>query len=223
MLRVFVFCVKVSRDGKLWEQKSQPRPHSLRITRSLDGVRPASNAVFRLAHRMATHRNYKLRPAECRAESGPGKALNTVMNIRLRLQEFRVRVTTGCQADLLLVTPCWHWPLIGWRHMWCFHERETRHWQSSETSEPLCWRSKLRMSEYNSQVDQKLSKFTSMLSLEMHDMIAVFMVFEQSVIIMNSILSYSYTEQTQLNTTRQPAFIIITIKCCKNSLNVNEM
>ena len=68
------------------------------------------------------------------------------------------------------------------------------------------------MSEYNSQVDQKRSKFTSMLSLEMHDMIAVFMVFEQSVIIMNSILSYSYIEQTQLDTTRQPAFIIITIK-----------
>ena len=89
MLRVFVFCVKVSRDGGLWEQESQPRPHSLRITRSLDGVRPASNAVFRLAHRMATHRNYKLRPAECRAESGPGKALNTVMNIRLRFQRYK--------------------------------------------------------------------------------------------------------------------------------------
>ena len=43
-----------------------------------------------------------------------------------------------------------------------------------------------------------------MLSFRMHDMIAVFMVFEQSVIIMNSILSYSYTEQTQLDTTRQP-------------------
>ena len=61
------------------------------------------------------------------------------------------------------------------------------------------------MLEYNSQVDQKLSKFTNMLSLEMHDMIAVFMVFEQSVIIMNSILSYIYTKQTQLDTTRQPS------------------
>ena len=29
----------------------------------------------------------------------------------------------------------------------------------------------------------------------MHDMIAVFTVFEQSAIIMNSILSYIYTEQ----------------------------
>ena len=161
---------------------------------------------------MATHRNYKLRPAECPAESGPGKALNTVMNIRLRFQRYKSSESEFKQADLLLVTPCWHWWLIGRKHMWCFHERETRHWQSSETSEPLCWRSKLRMSEYNSQVDQKRSKFTSMLSLEMHDMIAVFMVFEQSVIIMNSILSYSYIEQTQLDTTRQPAFIIITIK-----------
>ena len=156
---------------------------------------------------MATHRNYKLRPAECWAESGPGKALNTVMNIRLRFQRYKSSESEfqhGAKAGLLLVRSCWQWRLIGWKHVWCFHWRETRHWQSSETCEPLCWRSKLRMLEYNSQVDQKLSKFTNMLSLEMHDMIAVFMVFEQSVIIMNSILSYIYTEQTQLDTTRQP-------------------
>ena len=45
----------------------------------------------------------------------------------------------------------------------------------------------------------------------MQDMIAVFMVFEQSVIIMSSILSYIYKEQTQLDTTRQP-YTIIAIK-----------
>ena len=48
---------------------------------------------------------------------------------------------------------------------------------------------------------QKLSEFTSNLS-SVHDMIGVFMVFKQSVIIMNSILSYIYTKQTQLDTTR---------------------
>lgn len=89
-----VFCVEVSRDGRLWEQESQPRPrpHSLRIIRSLDGVRPESNVLFRLAHLGWRHTgtiNWDLLWAGPRAESGPGKALNTVMNIRLRFQRYK--------------------------------------------------------------------------------------------------------------------------------------
>ena len=89
-----VFCVEVSRDDKLWEQESQPRPrhHSLRIIRSLDGVRPESNVLFRLAHLGWRHTgtiNWDLLCAGLRAESGPGKALNTVMNIRLRFQRYK--------------------------------------------------------------------------------------------------------------------------------------
>ena len=170
MLRVF--CVKVSRDGGLCCLAVEPRHHSLRIIRSLDGVRPASNVLFRLAHPGWRHTgtiNWDL--LRCwaeRAESGPGKALNTVMNIRLRFQRYKSsesELQQDSKAGFSLVSYCGYRALIGQKHVWCFHERETRHWQRSETCEPLRWRSKLRMSDYNSQVNQKLSKFTRMLSL----------------------------------------------------------
>ena len=104
----WVFSVKVSRDDRLWEQESQlsPRRHSLRIIRSLDGVRPESNVLFRLALFGWRHTgtiNWDLVSAGLRAESGPGKALNTVMNIRLRFQRYKSSESELQQG----------WPLIG--------------------------------------------------------------------------------------------------------------
>ena len=54
--------------------------------------------------------------AGLRAESGPGKALNTVMNIRLRFQRYKSsesELQQESKASLLLVSYCWYWSLIG--------------------------------------------------------------------------------------------------------------
>ena len=116
-----MFSVKVSRDDRLWELESQlsPRRHSLRIIRSLDGVRPESNVLFRLALFGWRHTgtiNWDLVSAGLRAESGPGKALNTVMNIRLRFQRYKSsesELQQESKASLSLVSYCWNWSLIG--------------------------------------------------------------------------------------------------------------